>query len=170
MRDAHGKTWWWVVAGLALSVTAPGTARADMVYFKNGNSMWAEEAGVEGDEVIVTRGGRTERFPMADVDRVEKKRTNMPDYKVDVPPPPGVGGPPGSSVVRGGPGSPPGGPPGASPTGVGRPGPGGPQGVIPIPGGGSGGPGQPQFGPPGAGQPAGPPFGGPPPGAPPGSR
>ena len=84
------------------------TVRADMVYFKDGTSLWGEDAWVERDEVVIFEGGRTRRFPQADVDRIEKKRTNLPDYRVTVPPAPAApeppAAPPGPSAVPGAPG------------------------------------------------------------------
>ena len=173
--------WWIPAVTLLLNGVAVSSARADTVHFKNGTSMWVEEAEVDGDQVIVTRGGRQERFPMTDVVKVEKKRTNMPEYRVDVPPPstglpagaPGVpGGSPGPAFGAPGAGVDPRtggvplpGPPGAQPPfGPGGPGgapsfggppvagpPGGAPGGFP---GGPSGPGQPTFGPPGtSGQP-----------------
>ncbi len=168
--------WWIPAVTLLLNGVAVTSARADTVHFKNGTSMWVEEAEVDGDQVIVTRGGRQERFPMADVAKVEKKRTNMPEYRVDVPPTsagppaaapgapggapaPGLGAPgaPGAGVdprtggvpPPGAPGSRPsfGGPPVAGPPGAF---PGGPPGSFP---GGPPGSGQPSLGPPGAGGP-----------------
>src|SRR3990170_7352260 len=152
----------WVLVMLPLAILAGGgTAGADVIHFKNGISMWVEEAEEQGDEVVATRGGRQERFSMADVLRIEKKRTNMPSYRVEVPPPPtpppaagpgapgAPGGPPGPgsapsvSMEPGAPGAPAG--PGAGPPGFAAPsGPGGPGG----PGGPPGGPG---YGPPAPG-------------------
>ena len=150
----------WVLVTLPLAIIAgAATATADVIHFKNGVSIWVEEADEQGDEVIATRGGRQERFSMTDVARIEKKRTNMPSYRVDVPPPlnpapgaaPGApGGPPGPggsspgvSMEQGPPGAP--GSPGPGPAGFGGPqGPGGP--------GGPGGPsGEPGYGPPSPG-------------------
>jgi hypothetical protein len=154
----------WAAAGVvALGLAAAGPARADTVYFKNGTSMWGEDAVEEGDQVSIVRGGQIVKFPKADVLRIEKRRTNMPDYKVDLPPPTPAAGP-----ARGGPAVPPagaaaappppgvevsgpGGPPGAMPP----PGSGAPQGAIPIPGAGGGGPPQPPYAPPGVAPPTG---------------
>ncbi len=108
------RAWRWVLG--AAIVTAGGgsaTARADMIYFKNGTSLWGEDAWVERDEVVIYGGGRTLRFPAADVDRIEKKRTNLPDYHVTVPPPPAVPEPPAAPP---GPSAPPGAA-GSSPSG-----------------------------------------------------
>ncbi len=108
------QAWRWILGLLVFAVVrGGGTAGADMVYFKNGTSLWAEAADVEGDEVAVFRGGHTVRFPKADVERIEKKRTNLPDYHVNVPPPPPV---PEPSVVVPAPGGSPGGS-GTSPSG-----------------------------------------------------
>ena len=162
MRNTRARTCWWVIGAFALGMATVGTARADMIYFKNGTSMWGEEAEAEGDQIVLTRGGRTLKFPMADVERVEKKRTNMPAYKLDVPPiqafpsPPGGGPAPGAPA----PGVPAGPPPAISPSG-----PGSPQGAIPIPGAGPASP--PPYVPPTAGPPSGSPTGGPPAGPPP---
>jgi len=117
--------------------------------------MWGEEAEEEGNEVLLTRGGQTLRFPRADVDRIEKKTTNMPGYHVDLPPPgpaaPGAGqgrpGPGGPAAPPGAPAAAPGGPPSATPRASGPP-PGAPPapgapggGLIPIgPGGATGSP------------------------------
>ncbi len=135
---------WIPVVLCLLSLGMARTAGADTIYFKNGTSTWVEEANVEEKEVVATRGGRTLRFPLAEVDRVEKKRTNMPEYRVDAPPPvppSPVAGPGGPGAPGGAPALPPPGEPGA---------PGSP------PGPGAGGP--PNFAPPG------PPSGGQPPG------
>jgi hypothetical protein len=127
---------WWIPAVLCL--LGLGTARlagADTIYFKNGTSTWVEEASVEENEVVATRGGQILRFPLATIDRVEKKRTNMPSYRVDVPPPvvpvpvtgpgapggqapvpgPGEPGVVGAAPLPGEPGSAPGLPPGSFP-------------------------------------------------------
>ena len=147
----------WGAAGvLALSLAATGAARADTVYFKNGTSMWGEEAEEVGDQVSIVRGGQTLKFPKADVLRIEKKRSNMPEYDVILPPPAGA-------PARGGPAAAPGGPAAGLPPAVSFSGPGGPQGAgaIPMPGGGApqgaipipgaegGGPPQPPYAPPG---------------------
>ena len=153
----------WGAAGvLALSLAVAGAARADTVYFKNGTSMWGEEAEEEGDQVFLVRGGQTLKFPKADVLRIEKKRTNMPEYDVTIPP--SAAGP-----ARGGPSAAPGGPAAGPPPAVTLSGPGGPQGTgaipmpgesapqgaIPIPGAERVGPPQPPYAPPGVTPPTG---------------
>jgi hypothetical protein len=146
------KAWPAVAAGLLLCVGMAGTARADTVYFKNGASMWVQESEVDGEELVVTRGGGIqERIPMSQVDRVEKKSTNMPSYQVEVPPAPSASA--GQGVPRGGQPGP--GAPGGQPSAPGAPGSGGPGGVIPIPGATAGVPGGPPGGP-GGGPPMGP--------------
>jgi hypothetical protein len=114
-----GVLWIAGVVGL-VSLGSVRTAGADMIYFKNGTSTWVEEANVEEREVVATRGGLTLRFSLAEVDRVEKRSTNMPAYRVDVPPPPvpvpaaapgAPAGAPPALAAPGAPGSPGGAPP-----------------------------------------------------------
>jgi hypothetical protein len=162
MRNTLARIGWAAAGVLALSLAAAGAARADTVYFKNGTTMWGEEVEEQGDQVSIIRGGQPLKFPKADVLRIEKRRTNMPAYNVDLPPAPGAGAP-----ARGGPGAPPGGPaagppPAVSPTGpsgpqgaIPMPGSSAPQGAIPIPGAEAGGPPQPPYGPPGVMPPTG---------------
>ena len=158
---------WGAVGVLGLTLAAAGAARADTIYFKNGTSVWGEEAEEEGDQVYLTRGGQTLTFPKADVDRIEKKRTNMPDYRVDVPPPPAAGQPPGGGAGSGLPGALPGGPAAGQAPAFNPAGPSGQQGAIPIPGGEVSGPPPSPYGPPGGGPSPGPPGqGGLPPGGP----
>ena len=99
----RGRARLWVFGVLMLSVIgAAETARADRIYFRDGTSVWGESAEELESEVTIFQGGRTLRFPKADVVKVERKRTNMPDYNVVVPPPPIAPDPSGVTVMPGG--------------------------------------------------------------------
>ena len=78
------------------------TALADRIYFRDGTSVWGESAEELESEVTIFQGGRTLRFPKADVVQIERKRTNLPDYNVVVPPPPIAPDPSGVTVIPGG--------------------------------------------------------------------
>lgn len=109
-----------LAAALAWIVVAT-EARGDMVYLKDGQSIWGKDAYEEGDSVVVVRPGGDLRFPKAQVSRIERTRSSLPPFYTppeSVPPAPAAG-PAGAAGTPGTPGTPgapaPAGSPGAPP-------------------------------------------------------
>jgi hypothetical protein len=88
-----------VLVGLALAASA----QADTVYLRNGQSFWGTDILEVGNSVIVVRPGGELRFPKAEVLRIERLRTTLPQfYGAPETPPPAA---PGQAGAPAGPGA-----------------------------------------------------------------
>jgi len=100
----------WVLAAALAWVVVATEARGDMVYLKDGQSIWGKDVYEEGDSVVVVRPGGELRFPKAQVSRIERTRSSLPPFYT---PPEGAPGAPGTP---GQPGAPPASPGARSPS------------------------------------------------------
>lgn len=110
-----------VLATALAWVVAATEARGDMVYLKDGQTVWGKDVYEEGDSVVVVRPGGDLRFPKAQVNRIERTRSSLPPFYT--PPEsapaapstpaagpagaPGTPATPGAPPATGGPSSPP---------------------------------------------------------------